>query len=53
MDQRNFTYMFYGLAAVWAILALYVLTLVSRESRLRRQLDGLQRMIEDKENRKG
>lgn len=53
MDQRNFTYMFYGLAAVWAILALYLLTLVSRESRLRRQLDGLQRMIEDKENRKG
>ena len=53
MDQRNFTYMFYGLAAVWAILALYVLTLVTRESRLRRQLDGLQRMIEDKENRKG
>lgn len=45
--------MFYGLAAVWAILALYVLTLVTRESRLRRQLDGLQRMIEDKENRKG
>lgn len=45
--------MFYGLAAVWAILAIYVLTLVTRESRLRRQLDGLQRMIEDKENRKG
>ena len=52
MDQRNFTYMFYGLAAAWGILAIYVLTLVSRESRLRKQLDGLQRMIEDKETRK-
>ena len=52
MDERNFTYMFYGLAAAWGILALYVLTLVSRESRLRRQLEGLQRMIEDKESGK-
>ena len=52
MDQRNFTYMFYGFAAAWGILAIYVLTLVSRESRLRRQLDGLQRMIEDKETGK-
>jgi CcmD family protein len=52
MDQRNFTYMFYGLAAVWGILAVYVLTLVSRESRLRKQIDGLRRMIEDKETGK-
>ncbi len=53
MDQRNFTYMFYGLAAVWAILAIYVLTLVSRESRLRKQLDGLQRMLSDKDSGRG
>lgn len=45
--------MFYGLAAVWAILAIYVLTLVSRESRLRKQIDGLERMLSDKETRKG
>jgi hypothetical protein len=52
MDERNFTYMFYGLAAAWGILALYLLTLVGRESRLRKQLDSLRRMIEDKETRK-
>ena len=52
MDERNFTYMFYGFAAAWGILALYVLTLVSRESRLRKQLDGLKRMMEDKETGK-
>jgi hypothetical protein len=44
--------MFYGLAAAWGILAIYMLTLVSRESRLRKQLDSLQRMIEDKEIRR-
>ncbi len=25
MDERNFTYMFYGFAAAWGILAVYVL----------------------------
>jgi len=45
--------MFYGLAAVWAVLAIYVLTLVSRESRLSKQLNGLERMLSEKETRKG
>ncbi len=49
MDERNFTYMFYGFAAAWGILAIYVLTLVSREGRLRREIEGLKRMVEDKE----
>ena len=31
MDTRNITYMFYGLAAVWAILVIYVGMLVARE----------------------
>jgi len=49
MDARNITYMFYGFAAAWLVLALYVLSLVSREKRLRRQLDNLKRMLEEKE----
>jgi CcmD family protein len=49
MDARNFTYMFYGFAAAWLILALYVLSLVSRERKLRRELDGVKRMVEDRE----
>ena len=48
---RNFQYLAYGLIAVWAILVIYVLTLVSREKRLRRQMDSLQRMLEEKEKR--
>ncbi|HUQ91674.1 MAG TPA: CcmD family protein [Bryobacteraceae bacterium] len=47
MDARNFTYMFYGFAAAWLILALYVVSLVARESRLRRELDSVKRMVED------
>ena len=31
MDSRNFTYMFYGFAAAWAVVVIYVLTLISRE----------------------
>ena len=46
MDQRNFTFMFYGFAAAWAILAIYVASIASRESKLRSQLDSLRKMIE-------
>jgi CcmD family protein len=45
MDQRNFTYMFYGFAAAWAILAIYVVTLASREKHLREQLETLKRTL--------
>jgi len=51
MDQRNFTFLFYGFAAAWAILALYVLTLVSRERRIRTQIETLKRIVEDKERK--
>lgn len=48
---RNFEYLAYGLIAIWAILALYVMTLVSREKKINRQIEGLQRMLEDKESK--
>ena len=50
MDERNFTFMFYGFAAAWSILALYVVYLGTREGKLRRQLDNLKRMIEERES---
>ncbi len=51
MDQRNFLYMFYGFAAVWVLLALYVATLVSREKTIRAQIDTLKRSLsEEKQN---
>jgi len=49
MDARNITFMFYGFAAAWLVLALYVLSLVAREKRLRSQLDNLRRMLEERE----
>ncbi len=50
MDERNFTFMFYGFAAAWAILAGYVVYLATKEGKLRRQLDNLKRMLEDRDN---
>ncbi len=49
MDSRNFTYMFYGFTAAWAILVVYVLLLVSRGNKLRRELKGLKSLLEYKE----
>ncbi|MBI4908394.1 MAG: CcmD family protein [Acidobacteria bacterium] len=53
MDERNFTYMFYGLGAAWLILALYVVSIVAREQRLKRELEGVKRMIAEHEAQKG
>ncbi len=41
--------MFFGFAAVWAILAGYILYLGAREGKLQRQLDNLKRMLEQRE----
>jgi CcmD family protein len=46
MDSRNFTFMFYGFLAAWLIVIGYVLSLVARERKLRRELDSVRNMIE-------
>ena len=46
MDNRNFLYMFYGFAAAWTIVVIYVLTLVSRDRKLREEMARLKNMIE-------
>ncbi len=51
MDTRNFTYMFYGFTAAWAILVVYVLLLVARESKLKQDLNGLKNLLEYKEKK--
>jgi CcmD family protein len=38
--------MFYGFAVAWAVVVIYVLTLVSRERRLREEMTRLKNMIE-------
>jgi CcmD family protein len=51
MDTRNFTYMFYGFATVWIILFAYVMFLVSRDRRLKDELERVKRMMEDRERK--
>lgn len=50
-ELRNFTYLAYGLIACWTILLVYVLTLVARDRHLRRQIDNVRRMVEDRESK--
>lgn len=48
MDARNFTYMFYGFLAAWLIVVAYVISLAARERRIRRELDRVKRMVEER-----
>ncbi len=49
MDTRNFAYMFYGFSAAWILLCAYVLSLAARERRIRRELERLKLMVEQKD----
>ena len=53
MDARNFTYMFYGFLAVWLVLCAYVVSLATRERRIRRELERLKLMVEEREHPTG
>lgn len=44
--NANFEYLCYGLMAAWLIVTLYVVLLGLRESKLRRELDRVRRMVE-------
>ena len=46
--QRNFTFLNSGLWVAWLILVVYVLMMVSRERKLKREIAGLRAMLEDK-----
>ena len=48
MDLRNFTFMFYGFAAAWAILAIYAVSLMQRQSKINKQVESLKKMVEGK-----
>ena len=46
--QRNFQFLSYGFAAAWTILTVYVLMMVGRERKLKREIENLRAMLEDK-----
>ena len=48
VDQKNFEFLFYGFSAAWAIVVIYVMTIVARERSLRGELDRVKRMLEER-----
>jgi hypothetical protein len=46
--QHNYEFLSYGLIVAWVILVVYVLMMVSRESKLKREIASLRAMLEDR-----
>ena len=46
--QRNYEFLSYGLIIAWLILVIYVLMMVARERKLKREIASLRAMLEDK-----
>ena len=45
MDARNFTFMFYGFFAAWAIVLVYVISLARRGARLKKELEEVKQLL--------
>ena len=46
--QRNYEFLSYGLIAAWIILVGYVLMMLARQKRLKREIANLRAMLDDK-----
>ena len=46
MDPREYEYVFFGFTAAWVILVVYVVSIMMRERRLRKELDRVRQMVE-------
>jgi len=46
--QRNYQFLTYGLMAAWIILVGYVLMMVNRQKRLKREIANLRAMLDEK-----
>ena len=51
MENTNLTFMVYGFVAAWLILFAYVALLAARERRLKREIESLMRMMEERSGR--
>jgi CcmD family protein len=49
--DRNFSFLWYALAAAWIILTIYVLMMVGRERRLKREISNLKAMLEERQKK--
>jgi len=48
MDARNFAFMCYGLIAAWFILLLYVASLARRGARLKKELEDVKQLMNNR-----
>ena len=46
--QHNYEFLSYGLTAAWIILVVYLLMLLGRQKKLKREIASLRAMLEDK-----
>ncbi len=46
--QHNYQFLSYGLIVAWVILVVYVLMMVARERKLKREIASLKAMLEDR-----
>ena len=46
--QRNYQFLTYGLMAAWIILVVYVLMMVGRQNKLKREIANLRAMLDEK-----
>ncbi len=46
--QRNYEFLSYGLTAAWVILVIYVMMMLARQKRLKREISNLRAMLEEK-----
>jgi len=46
--QHNYEFLSYGLIAAWVILVVYVLMMVSRQQKLKKEIASLKAMLEEK-----
>jgi len=47
--QRNYQFLSYGMIVAWTIVVIYVLLMVGREKKLKREIAGLKIMLEEKQ----
>jgi hypothetical protein len=46
--QHDYQFLTYGLVAAWVILAAYVMMMVGREKKLKKEIANLRAMLEDR-----
>ena len=47
--QRNYQFLSYGMIVAWVIVVIYVLLLVGREKKLKREIANLKIMLEERQ----